>query len=820
MPIIQYVSYRSAKVLLLTLALCSFSLLLVPFYLDAQNVDLPSKDLSKVKADEIPDVQIQQILEKAKASGYTQQQIEAAALAKGISPVELAKFRQRMGTQQSNEKQTPDDRSRKEENILPNVNPAQYDYRNNIFGYSLFNSKNLTFEPSVNIPTPVDYRLGPGDKLIIDIFGASQQSYQLTVSPDGFVIIDNIGPVAVNGLTIENASTKLFSRLSSIYSGLKGPNANTFLQVSMGNLRSIKVVLLGEVNVPGSYTLNSLSTAFNALYLSGGPNINGSFRNIDIFRDNKVLANLDVYDFLLKGDKSIDLRLNDQDIIRVNPYVTRVNLSGEIKRPAIYELKSSEKLSELITFAGGFTDKAYTYRLKIYRNTSRAKQILDIPSTDFALFTLQNGDNIVVEPILQVFENRVVISGALLRPGEYSLDEGLSLLKLIERADGLRGDAFLSRSVIYRTKPDFSIEAISIDLSEIIAGRIADVPLKREDIVNIPSIFDLQEAYFFQVDGEVQRPGIFPYSHNSSLQDVIIMAGGFLESASLARIEIARRVKDSVALASTNKVADISYFQISKDLRLSDSASLFKLKPFDRIFIRRSPGYKVQVTASVEGEVVFPGKYSISSKEDKISDLINRSGGLNHQAFPQGAKLVRVFPADEKERFKLLENIRMQSKDSLLVSTLSTDREQTIGIDLVKIMAQPGNKYDMFVQEGDVLKIPKQLQTVRLSGALMYPITVRYDKQYSFRDYINNAGGFADNAKKSKSYVLYANGTLDRTRSLFTIKNYPRIEPGAEIVVPMKVEKQKMTTGEAMSFGTAMASIAMILVTLIKTINP
>ena len=821
---------RSTKALFIILAICSLTLFIAPMGLNAQVADFSSKDFSKINVDEISDAQIQLLVTKAQASGYTQDQIETAALAKGLPQTELAKLRERMskiqGTSAGLTKgaQTTPNRLRNVEDVFRNLGTESMqinqDPRSKIFGYSLFNTENLTFEPSVNVPTPVDYQLGPGDQLNIDIWGASQQNYQLTVSPDGFIVIDNIGPISVNGLTIENASAKLIGKLSSIYSGLRGSNPNTFAQVTLGNLRSIKVVLLGEVNLPGSYTLSSFSTAFNALYLSGGPNINGSLRNIEIVRNNKVISNLDVYDFLLKADKSADLRLSDQDIIKVNPFETRVHLEGEIKRPSIYELKSSEKLNDLITFAGGYSDKAYTNRLKIYRNTSREKQILDVPSTDFNTCSLQNGDSIVVEPILKRFENRVTIRGALYRPGEYSLDKGLSLLKLVEKAEGLRGDAFLSRTVIYRTREDLTIEAIAIDLSELLAGKTSDVLLVREDNIIIPSIFDLQEEYNIQINGEIQKPGKYPFTYKTSLQDVIIMAGGLSESASLARIEIARRVKDYNALSSTIKVADIFTFQISKDLRLSDSASLFKLEPFDRIFIRRSPGYEVQVSVRVEGEVIFPGEYSISSKTERISDLIKRSGGLSHEAFPEGARLLRTLPIDEKERLKTLENISMQSSDTLLASTISTDKQQAIGIDLVKIMAQPESKYNLLVQEGDILRIPKQLQTVRLSGALLHPITVRYDERYHFINYVDNAGGYSEEAKPSKSYVLYANGSVDRTRSFLGIKKYPHVEPGAEIIVPQKIEKQKLTPGEALSFGSAMASIALVIITIIKTIKP
>jgi protein involved in polysaccharide export with SLBB domain len=818
----HFILKRIKKVFVVKLAFFSFFLFFAIANLSAQTFNLSSRDYSNLNIDEVTDDQIQELLKKAEANGYTQQQIEAVAVAKGLPQNELVKLRQRINLMQVNkvvvDNQTSADRSRTQENVVSVLDKE--DPRSNIFGYSLFNSKNLTFEPNVNIPTPLDYQLGPGDKLIIDIWGASQQNYQLTISPDGFIIIDNVGPIAINGLTIEKATEKIINRLTSIYSGLKGPNPNTFAQISLGSLRSIKIILLGEVNIPGSYTLNSLATAFNALYRSGGPNINGSLRNIDIVRNNKVISNLDVYDFLLKADKSADIRLNDQDIIKVNPYVTRVNLSGEVKHTAIYELKSSEKLNDLIAFSGGFNDKAYTKRVKIYRNTSREKQILDITSEEFASFTLQDGDNVVIEPILNRFENRVEISGALYRPGEYSLDEGLSLLKLINKAEGLKGDAFLSRAMIYRTKEDLNIEAIPLELSKILAGKLPDVLLQREDVVIISSIFDLQEEFYFVIDGAVRNPGKFPYSQNTSLQDIIIKAGGLRESASLANIEIARRIKDQNITTSSIKVAEIFTFQINKDLRLSDSASKFVLEPFDRIFVRRSPGYEVQVIAQVEGEVVFPGSYSISSKTERISDLVKRSGGLTNEAFPEGARLERILPFNEKERLKTLENISIQSEDSLLVNNIAKDRQQAIGIDLNKILAQPGSKYDLFVKAGDILIIPKELQTVRLSGAVLQPITVRYDKRNSFRNYIDNAGGYSEDANPSKSYVLYANGSVDRTRSIFTLKGYPKIEPGAEIIVPNKVQKQRMTSSEALSFGSAMASIALVLVTIIKTLNP
>jgi protein involved in polysaccharide export with SLBB domain len=724
------------------------------------------------------------------------------------------------------------------------------DPRAKIFGYSLFNTMDLTFEPSINVPTPKNYVLGPGDEINIDIWGASQQNYQLIVSPDGYIIIDMIGPVQVSGMSIEEATGKITARLSSIYAGMRGSNPNTFAQISLGNLRSIKVVLLGEVYLPGSYTLSSLAQAFNALYLSGGPNINGSLRNIQIIRNNKVIDSIDVYDFLFKGDIQKNILLNDQDIIKIDPYSIRVKVSGEVKRPLIYEMKSNETLADLIRFSGGFSEKAYSSRLKVIRNNPREKEILDFASSDFASTPLQNGDSVVVEPILERFTNRVEIKGAVYRPGEYAIQDNLTLLQLIEKAEGLKGDAFLSRAVIYRTRENYTLETIPVDLALLMNGSFEDITLKREDIVNIPSIFDLQEEYYVQIDGEVRKPGQFPFMYNSTVEDIIMQAGGLLESASMARLEVARRVKDAEATTTTNKVAEIFYYQITKDLKLSEAGKKLVLEPFDRIFIRRSPGYEEQISAFIEGEVLFPGEYSISNKDERISDIINRAGGLTHEAYPKGASLIRVFRIGEKERAKAIQSGEMLRRsfmietnapgnlqndyntankllderkrvvlDSMITAATLYKDEQAIGIDLVKILAQPHSKFDILVQEGDRLIIPKQLQTVSLNGELLHPITARYDDRNKFRDYIRSAGGFTSTASRSKSYVIYANGSVDITRSALGIKNYPRLEPGAEIVVPKKEAVRKLSAGELVSLGSALTSMGLLVVTLLNTLK-
>jgi len=844
-----------------------------------QQNDLNSIDFTKIKVDELSDEQIRLMMEKAAENGVTQQQIEVVAMSRGMSQTEVQKLRLRMNTVQTlggsrigqisgptgtmrQELTTTKRTDLKPEDILSSLFSEQIDSlsqkpdpRLKIFGYSLFNTQNLSFEPSVNIPTPANYMLGPGDEISIDIWGASQQNYRLMVAPDGFIIIENVGPVHVSGLTIEKASEKIIARLSSIYAGLRGSNPNTFAQISLGNLRTIKVVLLGEVYLPGSYALSSMATAFNALYLSGGPDINGSLRNIEIMRDNTVIDSIDVYDFLFRGDIQKNILLKDQDIIKINPFSVRVIASGEVKRPLIYEMKPEESLADLIRYTGGFSGKAYTNRIKIIRNTSREKEILDVLSSEFDNIPLHNGDSVIIEPILERFANRVEIKGAVYRPGEFAIQDSLSLLQLIKKAEGLKGDAFLSRAVIYRTKENYSLETIPVDLGALMNGTGRDIMLKREDIVTIPSIFDLQEEYYVQIDGDVRNPGQYPYMYNSTVEDIIIQAGGLLESASMARLEIARRVRDAEAVTTTNKVADIFYYQISKDLKLSEDGKNLMLEPFDRIFIRRSPGYEEQITAFIEGEVLFPGEYSISNKDERISDIIRRSGGLTQDAYPRGASLIRAFKTDEKERTKALQSgellrrdymgqtgmtgmtgmtgndplnsmnnttilneRKLEVLDSLITSATQFKNEQAIGIDLEMILSEPHGKYDIIIQEGDRLVVPKLLQTVSLRGELLHPITARYDKRNGFLDYVRSAGGFTSDASKSRSYVIYANGSVDITRSAFGFKNYPRIEPGAEIVVPVKEEVRRLTPGQLVSLGSALTSMALLLVTLMNSL--
>jgi protein involved in polysaccharide export with SLBB domain len=781
-------------------------------------------DLSRIKIEELSDTQILQIRERAEESGLTEAQMKATMIARGFPPTEINKLEERLKLIDSGlSVEENSNRSRQQDTLqTPETSEMDIEFEpgpeSRIFGYDLFRNKNLSFEPSLNIPTPPNYQVGPGDELIIDIWGASQQNYQLPITPDGNVYVENLGPIQVNGLTIDQASDRIISRLERIYSGLRSPNRNTFAQVTLGNTRSISIHLLGEVNVPGTYTVSSFATVFNALYASGGPSFNGSFRNIDLIRNNETIALIDIYDFLMNGKQDTNIRLQDQDIIKVNPFTTRVDLTGEVKRPGLYEVAEEEGLSDVIAFSGGFSDKAYQKTLTVYRNTDTERRILNIHKESIDSFMMHDGDSIPVARILKRFENRVAINGAIYRPGEYSLSDGLTLNELIDRAEGLREDAFVNRALIYRTRKDLSLEIIPIDLRKIV-NNDTSFTLIKEDIVSIASIFDLQEDYYVQINGEINNEGIFPFMVNTSLEDIIVMAGGLKESASLSKVEVARRIKSGDMEPEDGKISDVFYFSIDKDLNISSEASSFRLKPFDQVFIRKSPGYEEAQSLIVEGEVVFPGTYILSSKSDRISDLIERAGGLTGEAYQEGARLIRKVEIDQELREKALENLMSESEDSLQFN-LEDSNEQAIGINLSKIMINPGSKFDLLLHENDRLIIPKELQTVRLSGALLFPITVRYDDSYNFNKYISMSGGFADNAKKKKTYVIYANGSVDRTNNFLFFRDFPEVQPGAEIVVPQKQRKEKMSTGEIIGITSALSSMALIIVTIINSIAP
>ncbi|MDF9801112.1 protein involved in polysaccharide export with SLBB domain [Catalinimonas alkaloidigena] len=868
----------SLKIILSGVIIC----LLYTFQSASAQSNLLEQDLSKIKVDQLSDAQIKQFINAAEERNLSDQQIETTAVIRGLPRAEVSKLMSRLrSVRLSSGSQAQNNRNGTSGNSLNLQDSANVDSSNNksagsamltkeerkVFGMELFNNQNITFEPSINIATPKNYQLGTGDELMVNIWGASRQNYILEVSREGTVTIDNLGPIYVNGLTVEEASDRIINRLTDIYSGLRsfgerGPN--TFAEVSLGRVRSIKVTIVGEVRKPGTYTLPSLASAFNALYLSGGPSFIGSFRDIEIVRNNKVVAILDIYDYLVKGENASTIPLQDQDIIRVVPYDTRIELQGEVKRSGYYEMKGEESLGEAIRFSGGFTDKAYTHRLKVIRKTDRAKRIEDIDGDEISSFTPQNGDLVKVDSILDRFENRVEIVGAVFRTGTYELKEGMTLKELIQKAEGLREDAFTSRALIYRKGEDLTSKVISVSLRDVLTDRAPDIGLQREDLVRVFSIFDLEEEFNVNINGEVQAPGEFSFMRNMTLEDLIAMAGGLKESASQARVEVARRVTAEEILDQENpnvsenvQMANIFQFYVDKDLSLSPENASFELMPFDQVFVRKSPEYEVQQGVVVKGEVMYPGQYVITNKNERISSLIERAGGLTSFAYLEGARLIRLNPEYYKELNQRKEEVidslqrvqissemnsssvnsnasnnargtrgkgivNLQTLDPELLKTLAAAKVRVsetnaIGIELQRILESPKSKYDLILLPGDTLEVPKELQTVQMNGQLLYPSSTRYDRSKGFKHYISEAGGFTKRADKKRAYVIYANGSVDKTGSFLFFKDYPEVKPGAEIIVPQK--QGGLSTQAWVGIGSTLASIALTIVTVINVAN-
>ncbi len=665
-----------------------------------------------------------------------------------------------------------------------------------LFGYSTFNDPNLrtSFQPNIRIATPRNYVIGPDDLLNINVYGYSEAQYKQTVTPEGNIYfnVGGIGPVNVAGLTIEAAKARITSRLSQVFVGLKnssyGPQ-NTYLEVTLGNIRSIRVSVLGEGGRPGTYTLSSLSTAFNAIYEAGGPNELGSFRNVSVIRNNRIIASIDLYDYILSGTRVNDIRLQDNDIIRFNTYQARVEITGPTKRNNIFELTKGETLDKLLYFAGGLAATAYKNRIKVTRLTDRERKVIDVTAPEFKTFVLQDGDLVAVEGILERFENQVTLQGAVYRPGIYSLDQSPTLKQLLTAAEGVKGDAFTGRINITRTRTDMAVENLSINLADVLNGVAPDVPLQREDIVNIPSKFDQAEQATVTIRGEVNYPaGPVPYIANMTLEDLILRAGGLKESAAAAQVEVVRRKKDVDVTSATAQTAEVFKFNVNRDLSIAATDSKFVLQPFDEVAVRRSPNYLQQTYVTVEGEVLVPGRYAVNRKDLKISDLIALAGGITPQAFVPGATLVRrvKLSADEiaTQQRSISELADDSRKSSVQVEAVVPDKEEAIGINLQRILDKPGSGEDMLVQLDDLLRIPKRLETVRLQGELLLPTTVKFRPGQSFLDYISQAGGFTDKSQRKRAFVVYANGSVDRTRRFAFFNVYPRVEPGAEIVVP------------------------------------
>lgn len=683
----------------------------------------------------------------------------------------------------------------------------------NIFGHSLFSNRNLSFEPSANLATPVNYRLGPGDEVIIDIWGASENTIRQTISPEGTILVRGLGPVHLSGMTVKEANSFLQREFSKIYSGISGTEPNSEIKLTLGDIRTIQINIMGEVSVPGTYTLSAFSTVFHALYRAGGVNRIGSLRSIKVVRDGKTFADLDVYDFIMKGKMKDDIRLQEGDVIIVDPYQSLVEIVGKVKRPMFYEMKPTETVATILNYAGGFTGDAYKKAIRLVRKSGREHQVFNVDEMDYSVFRLDDGDMITIDAVLDRFENRVEVRGAVYRAGLYQLDGTVNTVKqLIKKAEGLRGDAFLNRVIIDREHEDLSHEIIAIDLGGLLNGTIADIPLQKNDILYIPSITDLKEEETVAIYGEVANPGTFLFSKNMTIEDLLVQAGGLLEEAATTRVEVTRRIKDPKSTSFSSVLGKTFTFDIKDGFIVGGNAENFYLEPFDAVYIRRSPAYRRQQNVVVAGEVLFSGSYSLLKKNERLSDLVSKAGGVTPDAYVKGARLIRKLSDEERRRQN--DAIRMaqngEGKDSISIQRLNLSETYTVGIDLEKALANPKSDFDLFLREGDVLYIPEYVNTVKISGSVMYPNTVVYQKGKNLKFYINQAGGYGNMAKKKKVYVVYMNGTVSRLKA----RNASAIEPGCEIIVPSKAEKKHMAMAEILGISSTTATIAAMVATM------
>lgn len=684
-----------------------------------------------------------------------------------------------------------------------------------IFGRNIFSNKQLSFEPNLNIATPANYRLGPGDEVIIDIWGASQNTIQETISPDGAILVEGLGPVYLNGMTVKEANNYLQTELRKIYSGVSDNESASGIKLTLGQIRTIQVNVMGEVENPGTYTLSSFSTVFHALYQAGGMNEIGTMRAVKVYRDNQLLATLDIYDYILNGAMKQDIRLMDDDVIVVGTYDCLVNIAGKVKRPMFYEMKRDESVGSLLEFAGGFAGDAYTKNVRLVRKSGRDYQIFNVDELDFSSFHLMDGDSLNVDSVIPKFSNMVEIKGAVFRPGMYQIGNRVTTVgELIQAAEGTMGDAFVNRAVLHRKREDLSLEVISINVKGILDGSVADILLHNEDVLMIPSITDIQEEQVVSIHGEVAFPGTYVYAANTTLEDLILQAGGLNEAASTARVDIARRIKRSGATTSNNETAETFTFSLV-DGFVVNGESAFALEPFDEIYVRRSPGYYEQQNVKIEGEILFPGTYALTKKNYRLSELITAAGGLTDEAYVRGARLERTMTPEEQVRMKAALRMSKLGNDSIDVDKLDLGSTYNVGIELDKALANPGSEIDVVLREGDRIVVPQYLNTVKINGEVMYPNTVSFIDGKKVKHYIEQSGGYTSNAKKSQAYIVYMNGTIARVKG----RGKNIVQPGCEIIVPAKPDRKGLSLPEIMSIGTSTASLATMIATIANLIK-
>lgn len=770
-------------------------------------------------------------VEDGLASGKSQETIVKELAARGVTKAQAERIKKRLedmhGTTDAvRSVSASDTRSRKpgqslditviDEEMTETPTPdvvAQVEDSLQVFGRNIFSNRNLSFAPSENIATPENYKLGPGDEVIIDIWGTNQNTIRQTISPDGFINIEGIGLVYLTGMKVKEADTYMRRQLNKIYS-VDGEDAQSEIKLTLGAIRTIQVNVMGEVAAPGTYFLSSLSTVYHALYRAGGFSDLGSVRNIELIRDGKKKATIDIYDFIVKGQSPDDVTLQEGDIILVPTYESLVSAYGKVKRPMIYEMKGDETVADLLEYAGGFAGNAYKVNVNLERKNGREFQVYTVMEDEYPTFKVMDGDVVTVGTMIDRYENRLEIKGAVFRPGVYQYSDRIRTVKqLVAIADGLKGDAFTNRAIIQRELPDYTMETVSFDLKKVLSGEEPDVELKPNDVLTVSSIHDLEDVGFITVYGEVATPGSFVFAKNTTLEDIIMQAGGLLESASTVKVDVSRRIKDTHATEATDTLSRIYTFSI-KDGFVVDGDPDFILEPFDNVYVRRSPSYNIQNHVRVEGEILFPGTYALSQKSTRLSDIVKQAGGASEWAYVKGSRLSRRMTPEERTRMQSTLAMLDNTKDSLDVSKIDIAETYFVGIDLEAALANPGSDADILLRDGDVLLIPEYLNTVKISGNVLYPNVVSYNSNMTVKDYIDMAGGYGFNSKKSRAYVVYINGTVAKA------KKYSKtvVQPGCEIIVPQKMKKED-SLQKILSVATTSSSIATMLATIYNIIR-
>jgi len=764
------------------------------------------------------DQQVIEYVKQATQEGKEQKQIAAELARRGVTREQAERvkklYEQQMGTDAANMQGTELNEARLREETkdettaLTDNQPTteELTQEDQVFGRNIFNTQNLTFEPNNNMATPPNYQLGPGDEVIIDIWGASQTSIRQTITPDGTINMQELGPIYLSGMTVEEANRFLKNKLGTVFA-----NENNQIQVTLGNTRTIQINIMGEVVQPGTYALSAFSTVFHALYRAGGVNDIGSLRNVQLVRNGKKIAAVDVYDFIMQGKIKDDIRLQEGDVIIVPAYDMLVKMSGNVKRPMRFEMKKDETLAALIKYAGGFNADAYSKSVRMVRQNGMEYEVKTVDEMDYSVCQLRDGDVVTVGAILNRFTNKVEIKGAVYRPDIYALDGKVNTVRaLIEKAQGLMDDAFTNRAVLQRQRDDLTSEIVSVDVKALMNGTIPDIPLRKNDILYIPSIHDLQDLGSVTIYGEVTKPDEYPYADNMTLEDLIIQAGGLKEAASTVRVDVSRRIKDTKSVNSTDSIGQMFSFAL-KDGFVIDGQPGFVLQPYDQVFVRRSPGYQTQQNVSIQGEVIFGGTYTLTSKAERLSDLVKKAGGVTNSAYVRGAKLIRVANDEEKKRMQDVVKLmgRELGENAIDSLGLQVDNQFSVGIDLEAALANPGGDADLVLREGDVLNIPEYVNTVKINGAVMMPNTVSYRKGEKVSYYLSQAGGYSQHAKKSKKFIIYMNGQVAKVKG----NGSKQIEPGCEIIVPNK-KQSKTNIGDILGYATSFTSLATMAATI------